>query len=60
MESDEGVELEANLFLQATAAINDNGELDLSSISVLADVSVCGSPDYCNPIENYFPNQLVD
>ncbi len=60
VESDEGVELEANLFLQATAAINDNGELDLSSISVLADVSACGPPDYCNPIENYFPNQLVD
>lgn len=58
--SDEGVETEGNFSLQVTAAINDNGELDFDTISILADNSEVGSPDYCIPIEGFFPDQLAD
>ena len=56
--SDEGVETEGNFSLQVTAAINVNGELELDTISVLADGSEVGPPDYCIPIEDFFPDQL--
>lgn len=58
--SDEGVETEGNFSLQVTAAINDNGELDLGTISILADNSAVGPPDYCIPIEEFFPDQLAN
>lgn len=56
--SDEGVETEGNFSLQVTAAINVNGELELDTISVHADGSEVGPPDYCIPIEDFFPDQL--
>ena len=58
--SDEGVEIQGNWSLQATAAVNDNGELDLNAITILADNSAVGPPDYCIPIEGFFPDQLAD
>lgn len=58
--SDEGLELQVNWSLQAVAAVNENGELDLSTISILADNSPTGQPDYCLPIEDEFPNQLAN
>jgi len=58
--SDEGVETEGNFSLQVTAAINDNGKLDFDTISILADNSEVGPPDYCIPIEDFFPDQLAD
>jgi hypothetical protein len=57
---DEGAEMQGNFSLQATVTINDNGELDLSTISILADNSASGPPDYCLPIEDFFPDQLAD
>lgn len=58
--SDEGVEAQGNFSLQATATINNNGELDLSTISILADNSVIGQPNYCIPIEDFFSDQLAN
>lgn len=58
--SDEGVETEGNFSLQVTAVINDNGELDFDTISILADNSEVGPPDYCIPIVDFFPGQLAD
>ncbi|MDO4581768.1 MAG: hypothetical protein Q4B96_04190 [Bacillota bacterium] len=60
VETDEGVEQEANLFLQATAMLKEDGSLDLETISILADNSVVGPPNYVIPIENFFPTQLAD
>ena len=54
--SDEGVEQEANLFLQATATVNEEGVLDPETISVLADESAVGPPDFSTPIEAFFPS----
>jgi len=58
--SDEGVEMEANFFLQVTAAVDSSGQLDLDTISVLADMSAVGPPDYSVPVEEFFPDQLAD
>lgn len=60
VESDEGMETEANFSLQVTAAVKENGELDFDTISVLADSSEVGPPVYSIPIEEFFPNQLAD
>ncbi len=53
--TDEGVEQEVNYFLQATAAVDENGALDFSTISVLADESPVGDTYFNTPIEEYFP-----
>ena len=53
--SDEGVEQEANWFLQATATVDEHGRLDPETISVLVDESAVGAPDFSTPIEAYFP-----
>ncbi len=58
--SDEGVEMEGNFSLQVTSTIDSNGELDLGTISILADNSEVGPPDYCISIEEFFPDQLAD
>lgn len=58
--SDEGVEQQMNCRLQATATVNENGFLDLETISVLMDTSVRGGPDYSTPIEELFPTQLAE
>jgi len=58
--SDEGVEQQVNFNLQASAVINDEGALDLSTISILVDESAVGSPDYRTPVEEYFPKQLAN
>lgn len=58
--SDEGVELTMNVDLQVTAVVNDGGELDLSTILILADISGSGPRDYSFPIEESFPTQLAD
>ena len=60
VQSDLGVEQESNIHLQATATLINDVELDLSTISILADVSMVGPPDYRIPVEEYFPNQLAD
>lgn len=59
IESDEGVETEGNFNLQATVKINSDGTLDLNTISILADNSQVGPPDYSIPIEDFFPDQLA-
>lgn len=58
--TDEGVEQEANWYLQATIIVDDEGVLDSETIFILADVSAIGTPDFSTPIEEYFPTQLVD
>lgn len=55
---DEGVETEGNFSLKAEGVINDHGEIDLDTLSILADNSAVGPPDYCVPIEEFFPDQL--
>lgn len=58
--SDEGAEQQMNCSLQATAAVDADGTLDLETISVLMDVSVKGAADYSLPVEKLFPTQLAD
>lgn len=58
--SDEGVEQQGNLNLQAVAAVDEAGVLDLETISVLVDTSPVGPANYSDPIEVYFPTQLAD
>jgi hypothetical protein len=59
VESDEGVEMEGNSFLQVKVSIINGGELDLSTISVFYDHSDDGSSKYSSPVEELFPNQLT-
>ncbi|MCL2030583.1 MAG: hypothetical protein FWG93_03475 [Oscillospiraceae bacterium] len=56
--SDEGVEQEANFFLQATAPLINGMELDVSTMMVLADASAVGPANYSTPIEEIFPDQV--
>ena len=58
VESDRDVEMEGNSFLQVKVSVADNGELDLSTISVLYDASFTGAPVYA-PVEELFPEQLT-
>lgn len=58
--SDEGKEEMGNYLLQATAAVDDSGMLDMSTISVMMDVAVTGPSKYSFPIEKIFPTQLAD
>ena len=60
IESDKGVEQTGNFDLQVTAAVDENGVLDLEGISVLADSNAKGSVTYDTPIEMFFPTQLAD
>ena len=60
IESDEGVEQQANMGLQASAQINTDGTLDLSTIQIFADSSVKGPAVYDIPLEAMFPTQLAD
>ena len=54
--SDEGVEQTINWFLQATAAVGEDGALDLETVSVVAvDDATEDGTDY-TPIEEYFPS----
>lgn len=53
--TDEGVEQEANWYLQATATLDEEAALDPETISILADESAVGAPDFSTPIEEYFP-----
>jgi len=56
--TDEGVEQKMNVSLQATAAVDRDGRLDLETISVLMDTSVTGGPNYSHTVEELFPTQL--
>ncbi|NLT39106.1 MAG: hypothetical protein GXX89_01440 [Clostridiales bacterium] len=58
--SDEGVEQQGNFSLQVKAGLDSRGVLDPDTISVLADGSAVGPPDYSIPIEDFFPDQLAD
>lgn len=58
IESDEGVEQQANMSLQAIANIKDDGTLDFDTVLIFADSSVKGAPVYDIPLEAMFPNQL--
>lgn len=60
IESDEGVEQQANMGLQASAQINADGTLDLDTIAVFADSSTKGPAVYDIPLEAMFPTQLAD
>lgn len=53
--ADEGVEQEANMNLQVTVDVDEYGTLDFDTVSVLADGSFEGEPDYCIPVEDFFP-----
>ena len=57
--SDEGVETQGNFNLQATAIIDSDGKLDVSTLVILADSSAVGLPNYNVPIEDFFPDQLT-
>jgi hypothetical protein len=57
--SDEGVETQGNFNLQATATLNSDGELDVSTLIILADSSAVGAPNYNISIEDFFPDQLT-
>ena len=53
--ADEGVEQTINWFLQATAAVDEDGAPDLETVSVVAvDDAAEDGADY-TPIEEYFP-----
>ena len=60
IESDEGVEQQANMGLQASAQIKTDGMLDLDTIAVFADSSAKGPAVYDIPLEAMFPTQLAD
>ena len=53
--TDEGVEQQVNVKLQATAMANEDGVLDLETISVLMDDSAKGAANYSLPVEELFP-----
>jgi hypothetical protein len=53
--SDFGKEQEVNWRLQATARITGGGQLDMSTIVVLADDSATGPATYRVPVADYFP-----
>ena len=53
--ADEGVEQEANWFLQATATVDKDGVLDLETISVVSVDDAAGDGANYTPIEEYFP-----
>ena len=53
--TDEGVEQQVNVKLQATAAADEDGVLDLETISVLMDDSGKGAANYSLPVEELFP-----
>lgn len=54
--SDEGVEQTSNWFLQATAAVDEDGALDSETISVVFVVDDTGDGVDYVPIEEYFPS----
>lgn len=54
--SDEGVEQEANWFLQVTAAVDEDGTLDLETVSVVSVDDATGDGANYTPIEEYFPS----
>lgn len=54
--TDQGVEQEANWFLQATIIVNEDGVLDLETISILADVGATENANFNVSIEEYFPS----
>lgn len=59
--TDEGVEQEANWSLQAVVATDENGALDLETISIFSDDGgVKGDTNYSVPVEETFPTQLRD
>ena len=53
--SDEGVEQTINWFLQATAAVDEDGVLDFETISVVSVDDATGGGANYTPIEEYFP-----
>lgn len=53
--TDEGVEQQANWRLQVKAAVNEDGTLDLETITVFVDTSPVSTPNYDSPIEEWFP-----
>lgn len=58
--TDEGVEQEMNCFLQAVAAVGEDGVLDFETASILMDTSAKYGPNYHLPIEELFPTQLAE
>ena len=58
IQSDEGVEQQANMGLQATVRIGDDGMLDFGTIRIFGDSSAKGPPVYDIPLEAFFPTQL--
>lgn len=56
--SDEGREQQGNLLVQVRAQLQENGSLDQSTISVLANQNSWGPPVYDVPIQDFFPKQL--
>ena len=54
--ADEGVEQEANLFLQASTIIDEAGMIDLENISILANDGDDGETGYSVPVEEFFPS----
>lgn len=60
IQSDEGVEQQANMGLQATVRIGDDGMLDFGTIRIFGDSSAKGPPVYDIPLEAFFPTQLSD
>ncbi len=58
--SDEGIEQEGNLHLEATVKINTDGTLDFNSIEIFADSGANGPAVYNIPLHEFFPKQLED
>lgn len=58
--TDEGVEQQANWFLQAVATVGEDGTLDLETASILMDDSGRDGPNFSIPLEETFPTQLAD
>ncbi|MBE6037487.1 MAG: hypothetical protein E7223_07775 [Clostridiales bacterium] len=56
--SDEGVEWDANMHLQLTAELREDGSLDPETIVVLGNSNPIGPPSFDTPLEEYFPDQL--
>lgn len=56
--SDEGKESWANYDLRAMAVVDENGMLDMSTISIMMDVAVTGPPSYEMPVGEILPKRL--